>query len=164
MEDTLRVAAPKEVRNDVLVKAKEMVVNLETENLSLRSDPVAKRSAQGRASMDNIWWKQGSKGAIEEKEEAVWLLPVEKTKRENSQLIKQLNKDVLTATIKLAEEIGALAASPVQAVRKIGELKKEGEVATQKLGGICKDEKPVECERDGMQAKLQLAQHERKSW
>lgn len=52
--DTVCVAAPDQVGNDILVKTVEMVEKLKTEKLSLHGDLVTEKAAHARALTDSI--------------------------------------------------------------------------------------------------------------
>lgn len=69
-------------------------------------------------------------------------------------VIEQPKKQISTVTTKLVEKIDALTTSLEQAVKKVGELKKEREGASHKLSKLRDRMGRAEYELDGLQTKL----------
>lgn len=75
--------------------------------------------------------------------------------------MEQLKKDVLTVTMKEEEQLGTLSALSEQAQKEVAALKKEKGGATEGFDELREGKERAAYERDGLKAKLQLAQRER---
>lgn len=146
--DAVCVVAPDQVGGDVLVKVDETVEKLKTKNLSLHGHFVANSAAQACALMRNNRFRRDKKETVEENEDSVWLLAVDKTKRENSTGIEQLEKDVMTVILKVDEVIGGHTRSLKQAMKEVSELINEREAVTRELSKLCGGIERVEYEQE----------------
>lgn len=85
-----------------------MLEKLKTETVFLHGNLDAERAGHARSLKDSTCFQRDSQKVIEEREEAVWLLAIAEAMRENSAVIDQLKKNISTATVKAAAEVGAL--------------------------------------------------------
>lgn len=106
-----------------MMKVDEMMEKLNTENLGLHGDLVAEMTPHAQVLLDTVWLQREMRMTDYEKKENARLLPAKKTKRQNSAVVKQLEKNVLTATMKAVKQIGILAVSIEQAEKGVGELR-----------------------------------------
>lgn len=98
--DAVAVAVPAQAGDDGLVKVEGMTGKLEAKSLTLHEKLIAEKTAHALTLFDNIRLQRELKKVVKEKEETAWRLTVEKAKRKNSALDKQLKNDGLTVTMK----------------------------------------------------------------
>lgn len=109
--DAVFVDTLDQVGNNVLVKVEEMMEKLKTENLLSHVGLVGEWAGDDHALVSSFRLQRDWKKAVEEKEEALRLLALEKTRRENIAVIEHFKENVLTATMKAIKEIGGSATS-----------------------------------------------------
>lgn len=162
MAEFAAVAASAQVGDDGMERVEEMIEKLKAENLALPGQLVAKKSAHARALLNNARLPRNMQRVMKEKVEAARLVTLEQGKRENSAVMEQLKKDVMTVTMKAGKQIGALTASLEQVLKKVDVLKMEKATLAQNLDERreCKDR--AEYDHDGLEAMLQRAERERR--
>lgn len=114
--------------------------------------------------MENIRLQQDRKKIVEEKEATARRLAEEQAKRETSAVIEQLKDEISGVTMKAAEEIGSLTTSLENAKKAAADFKKERDEPQLVVAGLRKDVEQATYDRDGLQARLQLARRDREKY
>lgn len=103
--DVATVTVPDQVGHDGLAKAEEIIENLKAGSLVLHGGLIAEKSAHACALLDNSRVQRDKKRALKWKEEVARLLTFGQAKQENCAVVEQLEKDVLTVTIKTGNRL-----------------------------------------------------------
>lgn len=122
--EAVAVGDPEQTGDVIMAKMEMMMEQHRLENLELHGKVVTHETAHARSLLGTFSLRWDMMMVAKKKAMIVCLLAAEKAKRENSAVVKELRKDVLTATMKAGEQIGAVAASLEQAEKLVGKLKK----------------------------------------